>query len=102
MAAARLTRMQRGDYPTMQLIGMLDSPYVRRTAITLECLGIPFEHKPVSVFFTFEAFQRLNPVVKAPTLICDGGEVLMDSNLIIQYAESIAAKTLWSRDKGLL
>ena len=26
----------------MQLIGMLDSPYVRRTAISLECLGVAF------------------------------------------------------------
>jgi len=76
----------------MQLIGMLDSPYVRRTAISLKLLGVPFEHRAVSVFSTFEQFQTLNPVVKAPTLICDDGEVLMDSNLIIDYAEAIPAK----------
>ncbi len=75
---------------TMQLIGMLDSPYVRRTAISLKLLGIPFEHKPVSVFSTFEKFQQINPVVKAPSLVCDDGEVLMDSTLIIDYAEAIA------------
>ncbi|MDF7078947.1 glutathione S-transferase N-terminal domain-containing protein, partial [Escherichia coli] len=28
----------------MKLIGMLDSPYVRRTAISLKLLGLPFEH----------------------------------------------------------
>ena len=28
----------------MKLIGMLDSPYVRRTAISLQLLGLPFEH----------------------------------------------------------
>jgi Glutathione S-transferase, N-terminal domain len=74
----------------MQLIGMLDSPYVRRAAISLELLGVPFEHKAVSVFTTFEQFQSINPVVKAPTLVCDDGEVLMDSTLIIDYAESLA------------
>jgi glutathione S-transferase len=74
----------------MQLIGMLDSPYVRRTAISLKLLGVPFEHKAVSVFSTFEQFQSINPVVKAPSLVCDDGEVLMDSNLIIDYAESLA------------
>jgi glutathione S-transferase len=75
----------------MQLIGMLDSPYVRRVAISLRLLGLPFEHRAVSVFTTFEQFQRINPVVKAPSLICDDGEVLMDSTLILEYAEALAA-----------
>src|SRR5271170_6555819 len=75
----------------MQLIGMLDSPYVRRVAISLRCLGIPFEHQSVSVFSTFEQFRKINPVVKAPTLICDDGEVLMESTLILEYAEALAA-----------
>ena len=74
----------------MQLIGMLDSPYVRRTAISLRLLGVPFEHRAVSVFSTFEEFQAINPVVKAPSLICDDGTVLMDSNLILDYAEALA------------
>lgn len=73
----------------MKLIGMLDSPYVRRVAITLKCLDIPFEHASVSVFRNFEQFQRINPVVKAPTLVLDDGEVLMDSNLIIDYLEAL-------------
>jgi glutathione S-transferase len=84
----------------MRLIGMLDSPYVRRVAISLEFLGVPFAHEAVSVFSTFEKFRGINPVVKAPTLVCDDGEVLMDSSLILQYVES--AKTggdsLWPRD----
>jgi glutathione S-transferase len=75
---------------SMRLIGMLDSPYVRRVAISLHRLGISFEHKSVSVFSTFEQFQKFNPVVKAPTLICDDGEVLMDSTLILEYAETLA------------
>lgn len=84
----------------MQLIGMLDSPYVRRTAISLKLLGIPFEHKALSVFSTFEQFQKINPIVKAPSFVCDDGEVLMDSTLIIDYAEAIAApgKSLMPRD----
>jgi glutathione S-transferase len=74
----------------MQLIGMLDSPYVRRVAISLEILGLPFEHRSVSVFSTFSEFQAINPVVKAPTLVCDDGEVLMESTLILDYAETLA------------
>ena len=74
----------------MQLIGMLDSPYVRRAAISLQLLGLRFEHQSLSVFRTFAQFRQINPVVKAPTLICDDGEVLMDSTLILEYAEALA------------
>jgi glutathione S-transferase len=75
----------------MQLIGMLDSPYVRRVAVSLQLLGLPFEHQSLSVFRTFSRFQQINPVVKAPTLVCDDGTVLMDSTLILEYAEALAA-----------
>lgn len=74
----------------MQLIGMLDSPYVRRVAISLQLLGLRFEHQSLSVFRTFTQFQQINPVVKAPTLVCSDGEVLMDSTLIMEYAEAVA------------
>lgn len=75
----------------MQLIGMLDSPYVRRVAVSLQLLGLTFEHRALSVFRTFEQFRAINPVVKAPTLVCDDGTVLMDSTLILDYAEALAA-----------
>ncbi|MGO4157887.1 glutathione S-transferase family protein [Cupriavidus sp. YAF13] len=78
----------------MQLIGMLDSPYVRRVAISLRLLDLPFEHQAVSVFSTFEQFRAINPVVKAPTLVCDNGVVLMESGLILDYAETLAARSL--------
>jgi len=74
----------------MQLIGMLDSPYVRRVAVSLQLLGLAFEHRSLSVFRQFDEFARINPVVKAPTLVCDDGGVLMDSSLIIDYAEALA------------
>ena len=74
----------------MKLIGMLDSPYVRRVAISAKRLGIPLEHQSVSVFRHFEQFQQINPVVKAPTLVLDDGEVLIDSTLIIEYLEALA------------
>lgn len=74
----------------MKLIGMLDSPYVRRVAISMQLLGLRFEHQSLSVFRAFDAFSRINPVVKAPTLVCDDGTVLMDSPLILEYAQALA------------
>lgn len=74
----------------MLLVGMLDSPYVRRVAISMQLLGLRFEHLSLSVFRGFAQFQRINPLVKAPSLVCDDGEVLMDSTLILNYAETLA------------
>ncbi|HCJ99691.1 MAG TPA: glutathione S-transferase [Serratia grimesii] len=74
----------------MQLIGMLDSPYVRRVAICLKLLGIEFEHHAISVFSGFDRFKALNTVVKAPTLVLDDDQILMDSSLILEYAAGIS------------
>ncbi|NWA66506.1 glutathione S-transferase [Pseudomonas reactans] len=74
----------------MKLIGMLDSPYVRRVAISLDLYGVDFVHEPLSVFRSFDAFAQINPVVKAPTLVLDDGTVLMDSSLILDYLETLA------------
>jgi glutathione S-transferase len=76
----------------VELIGMLDSPYVRRTAISLRLLGIPFTHRNWSVFRNFDEFQRVNPLVKAPTLVLDDGTLLTESSLIIDWAQSISSK----------
>lgn len=66
---------------------MLDSPFVRRCYIIARRLGIPFEHKPLSVFRDFPEFHAINPLVRAPTLVLDDGRMLVDSTLIIQYFE---------------
>lgn len=79
----------------MKLIGMLDSPFVRRTAIGLNLLGLPFEHQSLSVFRDYEKFQQINPLVKAPTLVLDSGETLVDSTLILNYAERASGETLY-------
>ncbi|WP_248732798.1 glutathione S-transferase family protein [Pseudomonas sp. MWU13-2517] len=74
----------------MKLIGMLDSPYVRRVAISLDLYGVDFTHEALSVFSTYSEFAQINPVVKAPTLVLDDGTVLMDSSLILDYLETLA------------
>lgn len=74
----------------MRLIGMLDSPYVRRVGVSLKAMALPFEHQPLSVFRDFDAFAAINPIVKAPTLVTDDGSVLLDSTLILEYLERLA------------
>jgi glutathione S-transferase len=73
----------------MQLIGMLDSPYVRRVAIALIIAKIPFIHRPISLFRHIDQFSKLNPLLKAPTLLTDDGVTLMDSNVILAYLAGV-------------
>lgn len=82
----------------MLLVGMLDSPYVRRAAITGTLLGLEFEHRSLSVFRHMEAFRTINPLVKAPSLVTDDGTVLTDSALVIQHMEDAAGRSLRPRE----
>lgn len=74
----------------MRLIGMMDSPYVRRVAISLKFMGLGFAAEQISVFRQYDTFSQTNPVVKAPTLVTDDGIVLMDSTLILDHLERLA------------
>jgi glutathione S-transferase len=82
----------------MQLIGMLDSPFVRRAFISGRMLDVPFEHRALSVFHDFAEFHAINPVVRAPTLVLDDGEVLVDSDLIVEAFEEAARRRLLPAD----
>src|ERR1700761_7960192 len=73
----------------MQLIGMLDSPYVRRVAIALITAKTPFIHRPISLFRHIDQFSKLNPLLKAPTLVTDDGAALMDSSVILDYLAGV-------------
>ncbi len=76
----------------MQLIGMLDSPYVRRVAIALIVAKVPFTHRPISLFRHIDEFSKINPLLKAPTLLTDDGAALMDSNVILDYLAGIDSR----------
>ncbi|MBN3859232.1 glutathione S-transferase [Neisseriaceae bacterium PsAf] len=73
----------------MILIGMLDSPYVRRLAISLKIKAIDFELQPLSVFSNLEMMQTVNPLLKVPMLITNSGIKLWNSSLILEYIELV-------------
>jgi glutathione S-transferase len=71
----------------MILVGQYDSPYVRRVAISLHLLGIPFQRDPRSVFADADAMRGINPLGRIPSLILDDGEVLIDSAAILDHLD---------------
>lgn len=74
----------------MHLYGLLDSPFVRRTLISMKFLGIECDHTQWSIFRNVAEFSAVNPLLKAPTLVLDDGTVLMESAIILEYLERIA------------
>jgi glutathione S-transferase len=74
----------------MLLIGMFDSPFVRRVAITMKLLGMPFEHGNWSVGRDFERIRNYNPLGRVPTLVTNDGEKLMESAAILDYLDELA------------
>jgi glutathione S-transferase len=74
----------------MLLIGMFDSPFVRRVAISMKLLGVPFEHGNWSVGKDFDRIRHYNPLGRVPTLVTNEGESLMESAAILDYLDELA------------
>ena len=74
----------------MLLIGMFDSPFVRRVAITMKLLDMPFEHANWSVGRDFDRIREYNPLGRVPTLVTNEGERLMESAAILDYLDERA------------
>jgi glutathione S-transferase len=71
----------------MILIGQYDSPFVRRVGIALNLYDIVYEHRPWSSFGDHAKLAAINPLARVPTLVLPGGEVLMDSGLILDFLD---------------
>jgi len=57
----------------MILVGQYDSPFVRRVAVTLHHYGLPFSRNTLSVFGDAKDMQKINPLIRIPSLILDSG-----------------------------
>lgn len=73
----------------MILIGQYDSPFVRRVGVALALYGLPFEHRPWSVFRQAEQIKAYNPLIRVPTLVLEDGEALLESHAILDYLDSL-------------
>ena len=73
----------------MILIGMFDSPFVRRVAVSMKLLDIPFEHRNWSVGKDQDKIREYNPLGRVPALVLDDGEVLVESFAILDYLDEL-------------
>ena len=86
----------------MILIGMFDSPFVRRVAISMQLLGIDFEHRNWSVGRDQAAIREFNPLGRVPTLVLDAGEALIESSAILDWLDEQAGARALLPQSGAL
>lgn len=73
----------------LQLTGRLDSPFVRRVAITLHEYALPFELDGLSTFQQFDKTLDANPLGTIPSMRLEGGIALRDSSFIIDHLDGL-------------
>ena len=67
----------------MRLVGAFISPFVRRVAVALNALELPFEHEALSVVENRSEISAYNDLIRVPSLVLDDGEVIIDSHQIL-------------------
>src|SRR4029078_1982126 len=73
----------------MLLIGVCDSPYVRRVVISMQRLGLPFEHGNWSVGADFDRIRKYSPLGRVPVLVMDDETVLVESGAILDALDGL-------------
>jgi len=97
------TEMGAGGGRPMKLIGILLSPYVRRVAVSLNILKLPFELDEVFVFGEPEVVRRYNPLVRIPAMALDDGSNLVESGAILDDIDHmVSAETRLTPSDGPL
>lgn len=84
----------------MILIGQYDSAFVRRVGIALRLYGLPFDHRPWSVFGDAQMLMQVNPLGGVPVLLGDDHEALADSKTILDHLDRMVPpeRRLWPAD----
>ena len=75
----------------MKLIGILLSPFVRRVAISLNLLSLPFELEEIFVFGEPDRVRRHNPLVRIPVLVLNDGASLVESGAILDEIDQMVS-----------
>jgi len=73
----------------MKLIGGFVSPFVRRVAVSLNQLGLPYESIPLATSREPEEVRKHNPLTRVPALILENGETLIESWAILDDIDQL-------------
>jgi glutathione S-transferase len=72
------------------LYGRHASPFVRRVAVTLRLYGIDYDHVPLMPFGPDKTeLAAFNPIARVPALKLAGGELLVDSAVVLDHLDQV-------------
>jgi glutathione S-transferase len=74
----------------MKLIGSATSPYVRKVRIVLAEKKLECEFVTEDVWSADTRMTQTNPLGKVPALVMEGGEVIHDSRVIVEYLDALS------------
>ena len=72
------------------LIGRYFSPFVRRVAVTLQYLHVPYRRRVISSLIDMPHFEEHNPIGRIPVMVLASGETLIDSTAMLDYLDERA------------
>lgn len=74
----------------LKLIGSLTSPYVRKVRIVMAEKKLDCKLVLEDVWSADSEIAGLNPLGKVPCLVIEGGEVVYDSRVIVEYVDTLS------------
>ena len=74
----------------MKLIGSNTSPYVRKVRVVMAEKKLDYDYVLEDVWSANTQIALINPLGKVPCLIMEGGEVISDSRVIVEYFDTLS------------
>jgi len=74
----------------MKLIGSNTSPYVRKVRVVMAEKKLDYDYVLEDVWSADTRIGLTNPLGKVPCLIMEGGEVISDSRVIVEYFDTLS------------
>ena len=74
----------------MKLIGSNTSPYVRKVRVVMAEKKLDYDYVLEDVWSDTTPIGQINPLAKVPCLIMEGGEVISDSRVIVEYFDTLS------------
>ena len=74
----------------MKLIGSNTSPYVRKVRVVMAEKKLDYDYVLEDVWSASTSIGLSNPLGKVPCLVMEGGEVISDSRVIVEYFDTLS------------
>lgn len=84
-------RQETSGMRDMKIVSYAICPFVQRVTALLEAKKIPYEIEYISLSDKPQWFLDISPTGQVPILITDEGEVLFESDAIVEYIEEVSA-----------